>query len=354
MQLFCQSCQAAFAATSHCPRCGQRLLAPQESFIHASRAQKPLPDPVPATFTRRLTTGLLVAVGLVLALREFYWAWSGDVLDTHAEPASFALRVLAVLAGGLIAGAGRGRGVSVGAVTGLAFAALTTLFDLFLGTPASTAEMILPIVYPVLGAVAGAVGAWLWPADVELPEPPRQSSHGSSLARLAADEAERRSVRRTAWPQIALAALIVLAAVLYSDPIRIGLQKYSAGWLSIGGPRQSVRVGLQIAAIATILAGFVAAAGTGAGLKHGFLAGILTMAGLLIVAANRPSGLFPAVEGYLKLIGIEPGSLLATPIALRTTVGLLALFCASGWIGGQLFPPLAPKHMRRPRLERQC
>src|SRR5262245_66662677 len=115
MQLFCQSCQAAFAATSHCPRCGNRLLSPQESFIHNAPTKQPPPDPIPSTFTNRLLAGVLVALAVVFGLRELAGAvhlsqgltveehWS----ETNKDPTTLALRLVAMVAGGLVAGAGR-------------------------------------------------------------------------------------------------------------------------------------------------------------------------------------------------------------------------------------------------------
>lgn len=361
MQLYCQSCQAAFAGMSHCPRCGNRLLAPQESFIHNPSAKKPPPDPIPSTFANRLALGLLVGLGVAMGLRELHAAalmlsnqsvgegWT----DSNSQPSVLAMRLIAVLCGGLLAGAGRHAGLPVGAACGLAFGVILTGFDIYAaGSIRSMMEFAMLPAFIALAAIAGAIGAWVWPADVILPEPVRASSHGSSLAALAVEEAALATERPTNWFAILPGAMLVMIGVMASDPIRMTLFKYSNGWLNTGGLNRGADIGLQIAAIAAMIGGFVAGAGSTSGLKHGLLAAMLAGAGLLIGARNRADGLFPALEGFLKLFTIEPEPLSSPRIAISVMLGLFMIMGVFGWLGSQLLPPLAPKSMRVPRLRR--
>lgn len=361
MQLFCQKCQAAFASSTHCPRCSSRLLSPQESFIHAGKSRKPLPDPIASTFTNRLIIGSMIAFGLALGLREFAAAFmslnghnSNEWQESNTDPKTFAIRLFAVLGGGLIAGAGRRQGMQVGAATGLIVGGLFTIFDFFLtGLNPNFTLIFLAAVYPLMSCIAGAVGAWLWPADVELPEPARLSSHGSSLARLAADDAESRIARPTAWIRISIAAVFVAVVIISSDSIRLMLAKVSGGAFNIGGVARSTTIGLEIGTLCALIGGMFAGASTGAGLKHGLLASVLTGLCLLLVAGQQPDGLFPATKGYLNLFGFENAPLRTPRIAIHFQMGLTAIMSLAGALGGQLFPPLMPKKMWSRSLQRQ-
>ncbi|CAN5605795.1 hypothetical protein BH11PLA2_BH11PLA2_06310 [soil metagenome] len=354
MQLFCPSCQAAFTAQSHCPKCGSRLLSPQESFITNKRAKAPPPDPIPATFSARITVGSIVAMGLVLGFREIVAALS--VLQelptterwdaSNADSITFGTRLFAVLVGGLIAGASRRQGLQVGAMVGLLVGGGLTGLDVFAaGQVHDFYTVLLAIAFPLIAGLAGATGSWLWPADADLPEPTHLSSHGSSMAKLAVQDAVRRRERPTAWFRIAFAATLVVIGVIASDSIRYGLSKGSGGWLNTGGINRSATMGLQIATILTILGGIISGMGTGAGFKHGLFAGILAGMGLLITSGSRPNGLFPALEGYLNFFDIAHDPLTTPRIGFDVMIGLLSIMAACGWLGGQLFPSLAPKKL---------
>jgi hypothetical protein len=363
MQLFCQSCQAAFASATHCLRCGSRLLSPQESFIHSGKAKAPPPDAIQSTFANRLAVGVLIALGLAFGLREIAATVSllmddafNDLWNhSNSDPATFGIRLFAVLAGALIAGAGRGPAMAVGAAVGLLAGCLFTGFDLYAaGRIQDLLGVFLAGAYPLIGGLAGGAGARLWPADVILPEPARLSSHGSSmLQQLAVEDAVRHEVRPTAWLQIGAGAILAMIGIIASDPIRFGLVKVSFGWLNTGGISKAPVIGLEIGTFTALLGGVIAAIGTGSGARHGFFAAILASAGILIGSTSRANGLFPSVEGFLNLLAIEHDSLTAPRIAINVTLALMLLMSLAGWLGGQLFPPLMPKHLRNRGMQRQ-
>jgi hypothetical protein len=359
MQLFCQACQAAFSAMSHCPKCGARLLSPQECFIATGKARPPLPDLLPPTFAARLAVGVGVALLLVFGLRECASGfqvvqhlpaserWTGSNLETT----TLAIRLIAVFGGGLLVGAGRRFGMPVGAVTGLIVGLFLTLWDIYAaGQVRDISAVLLLLAYPVAAALAGGLGAARWPADAELPEAKVISSHGSSMARLATEDALLRKERPTHWIRIAMAATFAVMVLVASDPLRFILVKYSGGVLQLAGAHRGPVVGLQLATLAAILAGLVAGMGTGAGLKHGLLTGLLAAAGAIVASANRPDGLFPAIEGFFTLFQMDFGPLTSPRVIIHALGPLVVLVAASGWLGGNLFPPLAPKKLWKRRL----
>ncbi len=173
------------------------------------------------------------------------------------------------------------------------------------------------------------------------------------MCQLAVDDAIRRHRRPTAWLQIAIGATLAMIGFIASDPIRFGMVKISGGWLNTGGVNRAAWIGLEIGTCMALLGGIFASFGTGAGFKHGLLAGILASAGLLIGSRSRENGLYPSIEGYLNLIDIEHDPLTSPRIAINVILGLVALMAVAGWLGGQLFLPTVPKHLRRRGMQRQ-
>jgi hypothetical protein len=352
MQLYCQSCQAAFAGTTHCPKCGGRLLSPQESFVTGKKAKAPPPDRVPPTFIARLVIGLSVAGMLAIAFTDFstfLTVRSGFPIDLKA----FGVRLFAVLGGGLIAGAGCRQGYQVGIVVGAIAAAALTGWDAYLaGQVESLVPLAIACAYPVIGCLAAATGSFIWPADADLPEPTRLSSHGSSIARLAAEDAARRQERPTNWVRIMLGTLIIVAGIAASDSIRFAIMKGSGGIMNTGGLNRAALRGLQVASITTILGGILAGMSTGAGLRHGFFAAVLSLGCLGIMANTRPNGLFPAFEGFLIFFDLAIEPFLSPRVGLTISLAILGFVVLGGWLGGQLFPPLAPRRYWKRSLQR--
>jgi hypothetical protein len=359
MQLYCQTCQAAFAGVSHCPKCGGRLLSPQESFIHSGSPTETLPDPEPPTLGNRLAVGAGVGLGLYFGLREVLGACGVVSLGSPAAGAvDIALRVAGVLAGGLLAGAGRDRGLPVGLAAGLVIAGVLLAADVFTaGGPAAagTTPLVVAGVLTVLAAPAGAVGARVWPPAPDLPQvlPTRGSSHGSSLSKLVEEEAVLRAPRPTQWIRILAGAAIAAAGLLASDEIRTALAKVSLGLLQTGGAHRGPLVGFQIAVILLTLGGMFAGATTGTGFRHGLFAGLFAAVSVYLAAANRPDAAYPAIDGYFATFDREVRPISEARPAAEVMALVLGLTTAGGWLGGQLFPPLAPPHMRKRRLVSQ-
>src|SRR4051794_18972545 len=116
MLLHCPACQAAFPGVSRCPRCGGLLLMPPEvspEVPHKARAEAP--EPVRPTALGRVIVGIVLAMGLYLALRKLA---IGTVLAVNSDAAGWwlslqglvtihASQVLAVVFGGVLAASGR-------------------------------------------------------------------------------------------------------------------------------------------------------------------------------------------------------------------------------------------------------
>jgi hypothetical protein len=102
----------------------------------------------------------------------------------------------------------------------------------------------------------------------------------------------------------------------------------------------------QIAVFGILGGGMLAGAATGAGVRHGLVAGALGGIGVLALTAMHGEPLRPVAYWLSKLsLGGLPSN---DPAAIGAAVGgMLFLGLVGGWLGGTLFLPLAPPHMRR-------
>ncbi len=346
MQLYCPSCQANYAAASRCPRCGDRLVTPAESFSALAAKVPPPPDIVRTTVGGRIIIGCALALGLYLGLREWgltavpsgEW-WDGVV----GLGVTVVLRAAGAALGGLMAGSGRSPGTATGAAVGLICGGLYMLADGLSGSDAVMFDGVVWAGLAVLAAAAGAAGGWMWPPPADIP--PERGSRGSSLAALA-EEDQQKGPRPTAWGRIALALVLAAGSIAGADMARTLLKKGSAGLLNMGGPAQAPLVDLQLATMGLMLAGAFAAAGTGAGLRHGVITGLLAGLGVTGMAAAGTPWADPVVEGLLWTFDLPTDGSAGGRGFLVVFGSVFTLVALAGWFGGQLLPVLAPKWMQ--------
>jgi hypothetical protein len=353
MQLFCPACQGAFAGTQRCPRCGGLLLLPQEAAeVAAPRVPEAAPAtdaPVPAG---RVAVGALLALGMYLGLRKLAM---GAVLATQDRPEEWwssleglsavcGAQILAVLFGAAVAAAGRAGGLGFGAVVGALCGAGFLAAELLAGAPAQDLVLyVQAVVLAAAGAGAGVVAARVWGAvpALDLPVPDRARLSSSRFAL----EKEERPERPTAWLRVLLGAMMMVLAVAAADKVRTGAQRYSGGMLRVDSVGQGRFLSWQLAVLGVLAGAATAAAGTGAGARHGVLAGVFSAAGVLGMTATAGESLAPVAywQSQLSLGSLPPGD----PAAIAAAAGgMLLLGLVGGWLGGLLFLPLAPEHLR--------
>lgn len=343
MQLYCPACHAAFTATDRCPTCDGRLVLPNEVRESLSAVATPPPDPIRPTAIGRCAVGVVVVMGLHLGLREWTSALSaltgGSLIadENVAGVVTVALRAIAVLAGGLIAGAGRVQGLATGALTGLVCAGLFLFHDVTAPTVIGLIDLFVLLALTTLAATAGWVGGRVWPSAIELPDA-LPDPRGSSLARLVEEDKRAKRGRPTKWTQILIGVSAVVAGVAAADHTRVGIKSGSKGLLNVGGPAQAPLVDMEIAALAMIVGGILAGANTGAGLRHGLLTG--SFAGLGTVAAAGYGGdSFPLVnEGLHQVLDMALGDALGRQAKLVLFTAVFIGGLVGGWLGGQMFP----------------
>ncbi|MEO2090917.1 MAG: hypothetical protein ABGY75_15665 [Gemmataceae bacterium] len=340
MYLFCPKCHTKHPATGRCPRCSSRLLVPAEAAEILPRSVIDAPSSaIHTSFSGRLTVGVVIALGLHLALSE--WVTGAAELSGSAIPPGaavwvhFALRLVAAAAGGLLAGAGRHVGFGGGLLVGLAGGLAWLTVDCYPRVEVNLLRAGLVGVMAAASGVAAWVGERVWPGAKELPVP--ESARNSSLIRLKPGEGKKQQVRPTRWLQVIIGATAAVIGVLAADWVRTGMMMMPKGLFNMGGPGAAARIDAQIAAFLVMLSGFTAGAGTGTGLRHGLFAGLLAAAGVVGLNTALPDGSFPPIEFLVDKLGVvEPPE---TAAAVGATV--LAVVAVGGWLGGQLFPKLS-------------
>lgn len=359
MNLFCPSCEAAYAGAAVCPKCGGRLITPAEAYSLPGQTPPAAPPLDRPTVFTRVGVGAIVGLGLYLAGRD--WAAAVAVPEGSAakwwagptgEAVAFGLRAFAAAVGGLLAGAGRPQGAVTGLIVGAVLGGLFLTFEPTAGKAIGVPPPALIAGLAVLAAAGGMLGAKVWPVAVEPPLADAGGSRGSSLTRLADEQRQfnLESSRPTRWVRVAIAAAVAVVGVAYADAIRAQVKALGVrGTLS--NPAMETTVDLGIALIAVVAGGLTAGATTGAGLRHGLIAGALAVGGVFAQAPRVPNeaGLRPLIS-FLELVEVDPPELAGVQPKAIIGGAILGAFAFTGWLGNQLLPPLAPPSMRKRKL----
>jgi hypothetical protein len=327
---------------------------PHEIATTAAPAPEPPQPQTTPTAVGRIAIGTVLALGCYLGIRKILTgtilaasqAGGGEWwLTLQGLTVVYSLQVGAVLYGALIAAAGRPYGYSLGFMVGGLCGGLFLGFELLAGAPAHTLVLYLqPPVLALLGLVAGAMGSRVWAPATPLNIPLPTGSKLSSL-KLGDDLAEEQP-RPTWWIRILAGAAIIVIGASFADPLRSFVQRNSGGLLRVESFGQAEYISWQFATLIAICGGIFAAAGTGAGVRHGVIAGMLGTVG--VVAACQSQGeVLPPVYYFLSRTSLDGLPLTSGTVLCALGTGVVILGALGGWLGGTLFPIMAPPHMRK-------
>jgi hypothetical protein len=314
--------------------------------------------PVQPTPMGRVAVGAVLGLVAYLGLRKVLLA---GVLASIPDPAEwwasldglmavFGAQLAAVLFGSILAGAGRAKPLSVGGAVGALCGALFLAGEVLAGTPPEQLVLYLqPIVLTVAGGLGGLIGAQVWPSLPELDiRPPAPTGSKLSSMRLAIEETQE-PARPIAWAHILAGAAIMVAGVGLADTARSKVQKVSGGLLKVETVSQGQFISWQFATLVVVLGGVTAGAGTGAGTWHGMLAGVLGGAGA-VGLAHYYGVTTPPMDYWLARLAMTGPEVQEWGRALAVGGGIMIAGVIGGWLGGQVFLPLAPAHLRARRL----
>jgi hypothetical protein len=336
MAMVCPQCAVPYEQRLQCPTCGVRLL-------YDFRGPKLKPRQVAhwqQTPWGRILIGLVLAQGLYFGLQHLLTALL-EVLNgqgilrltwTSVSGLLFLqiVQIVALMAGGALAGGGQQRGAALGAVVGVWNGVLSVLLDPLLHpnfVPMLTPLTLIgvPLVHIAFGAMGGWIGYSIWK-----PVRPTLAPKGTGLVRKRGVARQRAPLfaGRVAWFRVALGAAFAAAGYMAAAMIFNFIIDFSSGKLASDGFWQDRVVTWEIQALAVLVGGGLAGYNTANGLKQGMYVGL---------AAS------------MLLMGVLIGLSRMTPEQTMLTVaGCFSLCLVGGWFGSQLFPPVL--HFKGRRL----
>jgi hypothetical protein len=366
MLLVCPRCNASFTDRYHCPSCGIAL-------VPSVMADEPsLPAKTGAKWQQtalgRGVVGLLLAQGLYYGLLQLGTALL-LMTGMHTEQANqwwntwagwsshMIILVVALIVGGMMAGAGRPRGYLSGAAIGFLNGALFIIVPKgakILPEGVSDEELLdllfygQPAVQALIGALGGLAGTLIWRpmASVAVP-PPTPAQLPSPLSqRLPTGPVQPVTTPfggPIAWVRVAAGAVLALMGSSWANFILDYMIRASAGKLTLESTQHARFVTWEIAVLVLLLGSAAAGANCKNAMKQGLMVGVFTALGLLIfhVQLGTPSSI-PAQALWLAVLrpreNLEEWGLgLVTVLSFATIVPLAIL---GGWFGGALLPPL--------------
>jgi hypothetical protein len=334
MALACPQCKQVFEKNGVCPLCNVILLYHADNLKtdspSASDAVEPV-SPWQQTPWGRIVIGLILAQGLSFGLEQLLTAGflaTSDAANPWATVWGLVIRhtiaAVALIVGGVLAGAGQTRGIVYGAIVGLA----NGLISLILHSKDAESEWLAygePVLHLAVGAIGGGLGMLIWrPAPTladlggDTPAPEVASSIASFFSNLFTGQIH--------IARVCAGAFIIVIGVVWAKAIMNMILRYSQGTLSITSHVQAELVSLEIAALFALLGSAIAGATTANGFKQGVCVGLGASAIVLGIQISSPRFTIDS--------------------ALLTVVGIIIIALVGGWFGGQLFPPLVARRKR--------
>jgi hypothetical protein len=301
----------------------------------------------------RVVLGTLLALGLCYGTLQMGMAclraMGIDAASGQLDPLTGlllfqGLQVVAVFAGGLLAGAGQERGSLLGGTVGLlcgvgvlaamlggVSAGLIQSYSSELLSPGTpTHDMImfsLPVQHLVIGALGGFVAAAIWPPLVAATDPRYSSLGKRKPARRDPNQpAFAHWTGPISWVRVVIGtAIAVFGAINTPTMIEYGLRLSEYKIQLMTQLENQVAYG-QVFGLSILLGGCFAGATRVNGLKQGLVVGVLVaiiMAGsfMKVAAEFAPSVMFPILS-----------ALLLGPVG--------------GWFGSELLPPVGKSRFR--------
>jgi hypothetical protein len=363
MLMICPQCKGSFEGVLQCPKCGVRLLFPTDKTKKEGTASTG--EKWHQSTFGRIIVGLVLGLGLsygLLLLASAVLRNRGGALPAPVGAAAFlGLQAVALLAGGMLAGAGQrsglGFGAGVGVVCGVVafggmitgqFAGLAETFakgdwsqlpPLQPVTPLVAMIYGPPIVDVLFGALGGLLGVMIWkplpklslPASISAEQKPVLGTQ-INLPPIGDKKSLIPWAGPIAWIRVLIGMVVAVGGAIFTKPLlRLIMEFGNLDPGDVQKVQENVAQG-ELIALAVLVGGCIAGATTPNGVKQGVLVGI--GAGIGLVGYFIASGEGADVE---KLLG---------PLLMAAFLGPLG-----GWFGSELMPP-ATRSARSSRKKR--
>jgi hypothetical protein len=327
MAMVCPKCSRSFDQYLDCPSCNVRL-------VYEGGWRDGQDGPWQQTPWGRILVGVLLAQGLAHGLKQFLSAWfmvraqattGTDFLGAVTLQGIFGL---SLLFGGMVAGAGKTRGILYGSFVGLVNGLIFLFVQLSHGVVLNEIGLYSQgLMHVSFGALGGLVGRLVWRplAAMRVPEFP-------SDAPIKKRPAPRKPLSilsgPVSWLRMLLGTSLVVSGLLWAHRVLQFILEVSEGKLLITSQLQAQVIDWEMSAIVVLIGAGVSGATTNNGLKQGLFTGVFATVILIGIHLGDPH------------VSLEAMGYLATSVILLSLGG--------GWFGGQLFPPVLPRRQRIP------
>jgi hypothetical protein len=352
MRKVCPQCQASFADQFFCPNCGIEMLdIPDRSAVITGPTGKGALHGANRSTAQRLFAGIILGQALYYGMRQLatafllagglghWWSSSGGQVTMPI------LQMIAVLLGGLVAGAGNIRSTVSGAAVGLINALLFIGAQYALHSRPSEPQLLAGwLVCIVLASAGAALGRWFWPALEDWPNAmPVKNEQSKEKKRKAKTEARYTPI---SWFRILGGSVLAVGCTVWAGPIRDLLIHSGGGMFSIDSHLQAQFIAWVISALAMLIGGAFAGAVSHGGMRHGFLVGILASVGVFVIHMQVIHEVLPAEHFFAELVQLPDSD---TPTVGRTVLFLITNTMLLGTLGGVFGNALLPMAKGGPR-----
>jgi len=303
----------------------------------------------------------LLALMLTFGLRA-----SGD--DIGSLLLRQLLQGVAVVGGGIVAGAGQRRAVRNGVIVGLYNAVIFLIVDGFLHDLSLWTVFGQSLLQIAFGTLGGYLGRLIWPPIISivsvragrpalLGEGEREVGtaqlNTAGLAPIPLPEPFRKPnpfSGQINWVQVIIGVVIVVAGsvsaetvlnryILNPDRLPAGLDKMDLG---VESKQQAQFITWEISVLAMIFGGAFAGANTFNGPLQGIIVGILSTTALIgNILQSGMEAIDAAHTIGLSFLGVNLNSTVMQIVG--TIFSVMPLTIVGGWFGGQLLPPVLPE-----------
>jgi len=330
MPMVCNRCSTTHEQAMHCPTCGSALTYHQNrpkrlgGYAHLAKGWQ-------HTDWGRFIIGVGMAQGLFYGLhhllKSIVLAIGGEPLNAHPLTQLICIQGLllfGLVAGSVTAGATRRQALILGAYIGTANSILSLLLGQWPAHAMNTYWVYSqPVIQIVVGSLCAVISGLIWkPLNIAvLPESPSRMAK-----KLGAKRPRFLKVLGgpIAWFQVTFGVLLAIAGCL-AAPYLLSTALNAIDTLSLDEFMQESVVLWELKAVALLLGGGLAGAGSANGLKQGLVAGLVCCAVMNVILALRHAN----VEVVVLSMGLS-----------------FSLTLLGGWFGSQLFPPVVPRTRR--------
>jgi ABC-type antimicrobial peptide transport system permease subunit len=314
----------SFEQALHCPTCGNALVyhAPRKAGFNYAELARGWQHTDGGRFFIGIGLAQGLFYGLYLLLKSIFVAAYGEPFSSASMPPMTevicvqALQLFGLVVGSVIAGVARRQAIVLGVYIGVANSILSYILGQWpiqaINTPLYFAQ---PFIQIAVGAMGCIVSSLIWKplAVVTLPETPSRMAKKLGAKRPRVWKALAGPV---SWLRVFIGVAVGISGCMTTRYILEAALNVSDKF-SMDDTTQESMFLWALRAVALLLGGIVAGAGTANGLKQGLMAGMFSGAVMNVIMVYRNSK--PEVVVLSLLLSF-------------------ALSLIGGWFGGQLLP----------------